>query len=193
MASKYIPRSLLFAQALDNFSWEVAVLALPALLLDPSLSFFPAVAAQSDRLWILGLLIALGGAMQMISAPLVGLAADRWGIRRPIIGSVLNTLLGFATMSWATFQQNLPLLFAGRAISGLTSGNQGVLQAAISYQFPSAERGRWLGYLTAAGSVAFILGPLVSGFAGRHDWLRGTLYLCLFFGWGVLAIAAALA
>ena len=116
----------------------------------------------------IGVLTALYAAMQFVFAPLLGALSDRLG-RRPVLlaslaGAAVNYLfLAFAPKLW--------MLFAGRAIAGLTSANLSVAQAYITDITPEGERARRFGMFNAMFGIGFVVGPILGGALGDH-WLR---------------------
>jgi DHA1 family tetracycline resistance protein-like MFS transporter len=61
------------------------------------------------------------------------------------------------------------VLFLGRIIDGLTSGNISTLLAYVADITPPQERGRTYGLLGAASGFGFIIGPAIGGLAGHYS------------------------
>jgi DHA1 family tetracycline resistance protein-like MFS transporter len=110
--------------------------------------------------FVTGLLIASYAAMQLIGAPLLGRLSDRFGRRPVLLISILGTFLGFLLLGFA---RALWVLFASRAIDGLTGGNLSVAQAYISDVTDARDRARGLGMIGAAFGLGFIIGPVTGG------------------------------
>jgi DHA1 family tetracycline resistance protein-like MFS transporter len=64
-------------------------------------------------------------------------------------------MLGFSSALW--------MLFASRAIDGVTGGNISVAQAYMADVTSEADRGKAFGLVGAAFGLGFILGPLTGG------------------------------
>lgn len=79
-------------------------------------------------------------------------------------GAAVNYLL-------LAFAPNLALLFAGRAIAGLTSANLSVAMAYITDISAENERARRFGLFNAMFGVGFIIGPVLGGILG-DGWVR---------------------
>jgi EmrB/QacA subfamily drug resistance transporter len=95
------------------------------------------------------------------AVPLYGKLADRWGLRPMLLlASGLFTLGSVA----CALAPTLPVLVAARALQGLGGGGLMTLSMlAVVAAFPAAERGRRMGGLGAAYSLATLLGPLAGG------------------------------
>lgn len=116
----------------------------------------------------IGAMTALYAVMQFVFAPILGAMSDRLG-RRPVLlvslaGAAVNyVLMAFAPQLW--------MLFAGRAIAGLTSANVSVATAYITDITPEDLRARRFGLLNAMFGAGFIVGPVLGGVLG-DAWVR---------------------
>jgi len=127
-------------------------------LIIPLLPYYAQTFNASDT--TVGLLLASYAAAQLIGAPLLGRASDRFG-RRPILMiSIFGTFLGFLLFGFAT---SLAMLFASRILQGLTGGNLSVAQAYITDVTDAKSRNRGLGLIGAAFGLGFIIGPALGG------------------------------
>ncbi len=121
--------------------------------------------AESARLGyvLLGFLVAVYPVMQFFATPVLGQLSDRYGRRRILAISLAGTALGYALFAIGIVLGSIPLLFAARALDGLTGGNMSVAQAAIADVTPPHERTRTFGLIGAVFGVGFILGPFLGG------------------------------
>jgi DHA1 family tetracycline resistance protein-like MFS transporter len=124
----------------------------------PLLPYYAKTFNASDT--TIGLLLASYAAAQLIGAPLLGRASDRFGRRPILLISVLGTFLGFLLFGFA---ESLTILFASRILQGLTGGNLSVAQAYITDVTDAKSRNRGLGMIGAAFGLGFIIGPAVGG------------------------------
>lgn len=133
---------------------------LPSLLRD--------VTGVSDVAPYVGILAALYALMQFVFAPVLGALSDRIG-RRP----VLLISLGGAAVDYLflAFAPHLWMLFAGRAVAGLTGANTSVAAAYITDISADELRARRFGLLNAMFGAGFIVGPILGGALGDY-WLR---------------------
>ncbi|MBN9304845.1 MAG: tetracycline resistance MFS efflux pump [Devosia sp. 67-54] len=148
------------AVVLDAVGIGLVFPILPALLAE--------VAHTPDVAPYIGVMTALYAVMQFVFAPVLGALSDRLG-RRPVLllslaGAAINyLLLAFAPSLW--------LLFAGRAIAGLTGANVSVATAYITDISAEDMRARRFGLLSAMFGIGFVVGPVLGGLLGDY-WLR---------------------
>ncbi|HET7143552.1 MAG TPA: MFS transporter, partial [Anaerolineales bacterium] len=109
---------------------------------------------------VIGLLLASYAAAQLIGAPLLGRASDKYGRRPILLISVFGTFLGFLLFG---FSNSLTMLFASRILQGITGGNLSVAQAYITDVTDIKSRNRGLGMIGAAFGLGFIIGPALGG------------------------------
>jgi MFS family permease len=113
---------------------------------------------------VVGALVAAHPFAQVATAPLWGRLSDRWG-RRPVIllglsmATVAYLLFGLAHALW--------VLLVSRLVQGAGGGITGVIQAYVSDSVQPRDRGKALGWLTAATSAGVMVGPVVGSLATR--------------------------
>jgi DHA1 family tetracycline resistance protein-like MFS transporter len=127
-------------------------------LIIPLLPYYAQTFNASDT--TVGLLLASYAAAQLIGAPLLGRASDRFGRRPILLISIFGTFLGFLLFGFA---RSLTMLFASRILQGLTGGNLSVAQAYITDVTDAKSRNRGLGMIGAAFGLGFIIGPALGG------------------------------
>lgn len=116
---------------------------------------------------VVGLLVAIYAAGQMISAPLLGRLSDRYGRRPFLIVSILGGAISFFILGLAS---NLIMLFIARLVAGLTAGNISVAQAYITDVTDVKNRSRGLGLIGAAFGLGFIIGPALGGLLSQWGY-----------------------
>lgn len=105
------------------------------------------------------LLTSVFAVFQLVSGPILGQSSDRLG-RKPILlvsqaGMLASYLaLGLANTLW--------MVFLGRIIAGITSGNLSVAQAYISDVTKPEERTKAFGFFGIAFGLGFIFGPVIA-------------------------------
>jgi DHA1 family tetracycline resistance protein-like MFS transporter len=134
---------------------------------------------------IIGFLVAAYAAASLFGAPLMGRLSDRYGRRPILLLSVAGTFLGYLLLGFAgeigTLLANvfsssavnsfiIGVLFASRAIDGLTGGNITVAQAYISDVTDNESRARGLGIIGSAFGLGFIIGPATGGLLSRWGY-----------------------
>ncbi|HEU4966639.1 MAG TPA: MFS transporter [Candidatus Saccharimonadales bacterium] len=123
--------------------------------------FLPAGYSFNTGLVILGWLTAVYPLMQFFATPILGQLSDRFG-RKPVLGfSLFGTALGYVVFALAIITKNIPLLFIGRAVDGLTGGNISVARAVIADVSEPEHRARNFGLIGAAFGVGFVMGPYI--------------------------------
>jgi MFS transporter, DHA1 family, tetracycline resistance protein len=127
-------------------------------LIIPLLPYYAQTFRASDI--TIGFLLASYAAAQLIGAPILGRASDRFGRRPILLISIFGTFLGFLLFGFA---KSLAMLFASRILQGLTGGNLSVAQAYITDVTDAKSRNRGLGMIGAAFGFGFIIGPALGG------------------------------
>lgn len=128
--------------------------------------------ADTSRVqWVISVYtLALG-----IITPLSGFMADRFGIKKVYILSLLAFVTGSLLCGLAP---NLDLLVAARALQGLGGGMALPLGTAMLFgAFPPEERGLALGIFGIALVVAPASGPLIGGALVDHGLWRWIFFL----------------
>ena len=133
----------------------------------------------------LGWLMSTYALMQLICAPIWGIASDRYG-RKPILAiGVLGYTISLFLIGLA---QSFVMLFIARSLSGiLSSATMPTAMAYIGDNTPQKEKGKGMGQLGAMAGIGVIIGPLMGGLLSTDS-----LSLPFFVGSGLAAIALLL-
>lgn len=115
----------------------------------------------------IGFLAAIYSLFQLLSAPILGELSDKIGRRPILLFSLAGTALSFFILGAA---KTLPLLFLSRIIDGASGGNISTAQAYIADITSKENRTQGMGFLMAAFSLGFILGPAVGGVLSRFSY-----------------------
>ncbi|HJQ08250.1 MAG TPA: MFS transporter [Candidatus Saccharimonadales bacterium] len=121
--------------------------------------FIPAGFSQNESLIMLGWLTAIYPLMMFFSTPILGQLSDRFGRKKVLALCLLGTAVGYVIFALGILFENIPLLFLGRAIDGITGGNISVARAVIADVSPPEHRARNFGIMGAAFGVGFVAGP----------------------------------
>lgn len=132
--------------------------------------------------WTYGLVGATYSACQLVGAPLLGRWSDRAGRRPVLLASQAGTLVAWllflvalasprtslGEVGGAELTLPLLLIFAARALDGLTGGNVSVANAYVADMTQGEEVSRRLafGRMGMAASLGFVLGPAIAGVLG---------------------------
>lgn len=151
---------------IDLVGFSILIPVFP-LLIDPRPNALYRVTPQgwspASGLIMLGWLQAIYPFCIFLAAPILGQLSDRLGRRKILAVSIAGTSLGYVIFAIGIATKNLPLLFAGRALDGITGGNLAVAQAAIGDVSTDENRAKNFGLIGAAFGLGFILGPYIGG------------------------------
>jgi len=134
------------------------------------------------RPWTYGIVGATYSACQLVGAPALGRWSDRAGRRPVLIISQAGTMLAWVvflvalmlplesvgTFAGATLTIPLLLVFAARALDGITGGNISVANAYVAdlTRQDKAARRVAFGRMGMAASLGFAVGPAIAGVLG---------------------------
>lgn len=166
--------TVLFTYLLDLVGFSIVFPILAPLLLNPELHFFAPETLEATRTTILGLLFAIFGIAQFFGAPIAGTLADYYGRYKIFLASIALCVVGYAIMAWSIYTQSLDLLFVGRVVTGLCSGNFALAQSATADLTDAKHRSRAFGILLGIGGLGFVAGPWVGGKLANPEWLSGS-------------------
>lgn len=130
--------------------------------------FQPGV-ALSTQSFFYTLILAVPTVFIIIGAPFLGRMSDRIGRRNVLIIGLTGVGISFALSAVGILWGSLIILFLSRALAGFMDGSEAVAQAAIADLSTPQEKARHLGYATFAGTIGFIIGPIVGGFLGEES------------------------
>ena len=83
-----------------------------------------------------------------------------------LTGVALSFLLSTFAISWGS----LCVLFISRAIAGFMDGSEAIAQAAIADLSIGKEKARHMAFATFAGTIGFIIGPVLGGFLAEPSF-----------------------
>lgn len=143
------------------------------MFLKPELGFLDPSIPVEFRPFLLGIAIALYPIGQFIGAPWLGRWSDRIGRRPVLLGSLVGAAGGYLVTAVGVAIASLPLLLAGRFLSGLCEGNMAIAQSITSDISTPKTKVRNFGLITVAINVGWIIGPLLGGFLSDPDIYAG--------------------
>jgi DHA1 family tetracycline resistance protein-like MFS transporter len=114
------------------------------------------------------------GAMQFVASPVLGVLSDRFGRRPVLLISLMGLSLDFLVM---TFAPGVGWLLVGRVLSGLTAASFATANAYVADISTPDQRAKNFGWISAAGSAGFLVGPAAGGFLATHAIHLGTFAL----------------
>ncbi len=173
---------ILVTAALDILAMGLIIPVLPRLIEDFAGS------NANGGLWN-GVLIALWAGAQFIASPVIGSLSDRFGRRPVILISVAGMAVDWILMALAP---DLWWLAAGRLIGGVTSSSFTTVYAYMADITAPEDRTRAYGWIGAAFSGGFVLGPVLGGIVGELSprapfWMAAAMSGVAFvYGWLIL-------
>jgi MFS transporter, DHA1 family, tetracycline resistance protein len=156
--------AIFFTIFVDLLGFGILLPVFP-LLINPKSPYkiTPAGWSFKESLIMLGWLQAIFPFCIFLASPILGQLSDRYG-RKPVLAfSIGGTAVGYALFAVGIATKNLPLLFAARALDGLTGGNIAVAQASIGDISTNENRAKNFGLIGAAFGLGFIIGPYLGG------------------------------
>ncbi|HEX7641643.1 MAG TPA: MFS transporter [Burkholderiaceae bacterium] len=120
-----------------------------------------------------GVLASVFGLLQFLCMPLLGVLSDKVGRRPVMLYSMAGMCLNFLATALAP---NLPMLFVGRVIGGMSSASMSVASAYASDISTPENRAKSFGLIGGAFGFGFICGPALGGLLG-HFGVRVPFYL----------------
>ncbi len=161
---------LFFTVFIDMLGFGILIPIIPLLFADPTSEFYMLSPSTplSHGLILLGLLVGIYPFMMFIAAPILGQLSDKHGRRRLLAISLGGTSASYVLFAFGIVTKNIPLLFAARALDGITGGNISIAQAAIADVTEPKDRAKNFGLIGAAFGLGFIFGPFLGGMLGDH-------------------------
>src|SRR5258708_5486520 len=157
---------VLFTVFLDVLGIGILLPVMPQLIYK---IFVPAGFTFDQGLITLGWLTAIYPLMQFFATPILGQLSDRYG-RKPLLGfSLFGTAVGYVIFAMAILTKNIPLLFVGRAVDGITGGNISVARAVIADVTAPEHRARNFGLIGASFGMGFVMGPYIGARLATPD------------------------
>jgi MFS family permease len=131
----------------------------------------PLLPFYSERLGasptVVGLIVAIYAACQLIAGPILGQISDRIGRRPVLLLSQAGTFAGFLILAFST---QIWMVFLSRAIDGATAGNLSIAQAYISDVTKPENRAKAFAIIGVAFGFGFLVGPAISGFLAHYGY-----------------------
>jgi DHA1 family tetracycline resistance protein-like MFS transporter len=156
--------SILFTFFVDNLGWSIVFPIFAPLFLDSQNLIFAPDTSFAFRTTILGFFLAAFPLAQFFGSPILGDFADKRGRKKALIISVFLTFLGYILTGYSIKISNLYLLFIGRVVTGVFSGNLSVCLATISDLSKSEKaKAKNFGFLSVLAGFSFIVGAYLGG------------------------------
>ncbi|MBV8489740.1 MAG: MFS transporter [Candidatus Eremiobacteraeota bacterium] len=112
-----------------------------------------------------GALLSIPAFCSVIAAPIWGKLSDRWGRKPIVIVAQVLSLIGYVMIATS---HSIFLIFLSRIISGCGGGSLGAVQSYIADVTEEGDRDFAFSSYGAVFGMAFIVGPVISGFLMKH-------------------------
>lgn len=167
LESKALPAAL-FTVFLDAIGVAILIPVLTALVVGPH-KVIPDGWTLSDGYKMVGWLSGIYAICVFLAAPILGQLSDRYGRKKVLAISLAGTAASYAMFAVAIVQKNIPLLFASRALDGITGGNIAVARAVVSDVSTPKHMTRNFGLVGAMFGIGFVFGPYLGGRLASPD------------------------
>jgi MFS transporter, DHA1 family, tetracycline resistance protein len=148
---------------IDAMGFGLAFPIIGPLLMDPHVKLLSINASLTERGFFYGIINASAFIALLFGAPYFGDLSDKFGRKKTIITCLLLISFGYLICVTAIFIHSISLFILGRIIDGFSAGSESIAQAAIIDISPPEKKTINLGVISVAGSLGFIIGPLVGG------------------------------
>lgn len=125
---------------------------------------FDASTSLSTQSLLYTMILAVPTFCMVFGAPFWGRMSDQKGRKIILITSLVGVAISFALSALGIFWGSLAVLFASCALAGFMDGSESVAQAAIADISKPGDKARNMGFATFAGTIGFIIGPIIGGF-----------------------------
>src|SRR5581483_1208652 len=115
-------------------------------------------------------ILALPNICMVFGAPFLGRASDHVGRKLVLLVGLTGVAFSFLLSTFAIFWGSLFLLFISRALAGFMDGSEAIAQAAIADLSVGKEKARHMAFATFAGTIGFIIGPVLGGFLAEPSF-----------------------
>ncbi|HMT55323.1 MAG TPA: MFS transporter [Candidatus Saccharibacteria bacterium] len=160
-SSRALPAAL-FTVFLDAIGVAILIPVFVALVVGEH-RVIPDTWTMKQGLIMVGWLSGLYSICTFFAAPVLGQLSDKHGRKIVLAISLTGTAIGYAIFAYGILQKNIPILFLGRIIDGLTGGNIAVARAVIGDVSTAQNRTRNYGLIGAMFGIGFVLGPYLGG------------------------------
>jgi len=157
--------SLIMTIIIDVMGSNLIIPLLPILLIHADSILLPSTYSQSTHFILYGLCMAAWPLGIFLGTPYLSGLSDTYGRKRILILALLGTSVAFLLSGLAIIIGSFTLFVLCRLLSGFFSGTFSIAQASITHTSQSyEEKIRKLGWLSFAGTIGAIIGPVLSGY-----------------------------
>ncbi|MFX1281811.1 MAG: MFS transporter [Promethearchaeota archaeon] len=155
--------TIILSILIDVFGYSMVMPLLPFIVID-SLGATPL---------IYGLIISSNAIAILIFGPIWGKLSDKYGRKSILIVSQAGTGVAFLLLA---FSSSIPIIFAGRILDGIFSGQFPIIRAYVSDVTTPQTRATQMSRIMVGFTGGMIIGPLLGGFLGNIAWWLPMLF-----------------
>ncbi|OGT30619.1 MAG: hypothetical protein A3E87_06565 [Gammaproteobacteria bacterium RIFCSPHIGHO2_12_FULL_35_23] len=145
----------------DFFSLGVVLTCFAPLFLS-SHGVFENSLVTADRLYWLGIALAMAPLGQLISTSVLGALSDLYGRKKLLLITLLGSVCSLLIVIYGIDEQALLFVLLGRFLTGLFSGNVSIAQASLADMTKIAALKAWrFNFLQIGIGLGMLLGPLL--------------------------------
>jgi len=157
--------TMVFVVFVDLLGQGLVFPIINGLIMEPSTSILAKDTSTAARHFNYGLIIGIFFICWFFGAPYISKLSDQIGRKNAILICLFGAFAGYALTIIALYANSFLLLILGRAITGLTAGNQPIAQAAmVDGSTDDEDLSRNMGYIMLGISFGLVGGPLIGGF-----------------------------
>ncbi|WP_420335471.1 MFS transporter [Roseibium sp.] len=157
--------TMVFVVFVDLLGQGLVFPIINGLIMEPSTSILAKDTSTAARHFNYGLIIGIFFICWFFGAPYISKLSDQIGRKNAILICLFGAFAGYALTIIALYANSFLLLILGRAITGLTAGNQPIAQAAmVDSSTDDEDLSRNMGYIMLGISFGLVGGPLIGGF-----------------------------
>ncbi|MGG1943964.1 MFS transporter [Trinickia sp. NRRL B-1857] len=153
----------LLAIAIDAMGFGLVYPIMAAIFSDSHSGIVGPDTADHLRNFYLGLGYGVYPLCMFFGSSLMGELSDGYGRRAIMLVCLFGLALAYLLMALGAWMPSLALLLAGRGLSGLMAGCQGIAQAAISDMSTPQTKAYNMSIMSMAFSAGVIVGPVLGG------------------------------
>lgn len=171
---------------IDMIGIGMIIPIIPIIFTDPtSPAFLLSGYSRQEQYFFSGLIVALFGLMQFLSAPILGELSDVYGRKKLLTLGVGVLAVSQLLFGFGIEVGSIGLLLFARLIAGIAGGNFSIAQASIADVTEPKDRAKNFGLIGAAFGIGFILGPILGGWVAHlFDNAAAPFFLATLLGIG---------
>jgi MFS transporter, DHA1 family, tetracycline resistance protein len=154
--------TVLFTTFVDYVGLGMSLVLLPNAILSES-GILPEATSMTTRTMLMGLIMMLYPLGQLVGAPLIARASDRFGKKKMLLLSLIGTLAGTMVLTGAFVYKSLIFALFGRLFTGAFAANTAIVDSYMAHLSTPKTKSRNLGLTQAAFGIGWIIGPLMAG------------------------------